>query len=180
MHSTNNHRSSPEQIPPRALRRHRDSFLIGLLFVCDERKELRQCAPGSHQLSATKVKEADPDQGGTIRHHGSRANNWQKYELCFSQNTLSSFQREAFFYLTPLPLTHRLPVKSYISNFSSLLSTEVTHSARKIGREGLVFKPHPLTAVHSELLWTSVNLLENLPPAVSQAFFSAPGEINAG
>ena len=44
----------------------------------------RQCAPGSCQLSATKVKEADSDQGGAIRHHGSRANNWQKYELCSS------------------------------------------------------------------------------------------------
>ena len=39
-----------------------------------------------------------------------------------------------------------------------------------------MFYTHPLTALHSELLWTPVSALENLPPGVSQTFFSAPGE----
>lgn len=56
---------------------------------------------------------------------------------CVLVRTPFHLSRENPFYLTPLPLTYRLPVKSFIpSDFSSLLSTEVTYSARKIGRGG--------------------------------------------
>lgn len=104
MHSTKNHRSSPEQIPPKALRRHCDSFLIGLLFVCDERRELRECAPGSRQLSATKIKEANSDQGGAIRHHGSRAPITGKIMNCVLVRTPFHLSRE-----NPSCMSHHFP-----------------------------------------------------------------------
>lgn len=48
----------------------------------------------------------------------TEADPWQNYELHFSYNTLPSFRREPFFYLTPLPLTHFpwLPLKPLISS----------------------------------------------------------------
>ena len=71
-------------------------------------------AQGSHQLSATKIGKADPDQGGMIRHLRSRASPWQNDESCFSVNTFPSFWREPLFHFTPLFVIHRLPLKPFL------------------------------------------------------------------
>lgn len=153
MHSQNNPRSSPEQMLQRPWGGIVFLSSFGLLCVCSGRSELRWCSPGLHQLSATKVKEAGPDRGGNIRHHGSRANPWQNYELHFSYNTLPSFQREPFFYLTPLPLTHRLPLKPLICSIP--LITAVYWGPLLPDKEGV---PYVLdSSSHCSSFWTALD-----------------------
>ena len=87
---------------------------------------------------------------------------------CVLVRTPFHLSRENPFYLTPLPLTYRLPVKSFIpSDFSSLLSTEVTYSARKIGRGGTcVLASSP----HSYSFWTALDTCQSSRELASCSF----------